>query len=162
MHLLDSDVLWALRRRGTDNDEALFEWASGQVPETLFASVISLMEFENGARLLERKNKQGATATRLWIETRLLPAFEGRFLPIDEEVAGISSRLGCSVFRDSILAATAMQRGLVLATGTPANFRSGKVKTFNPWTYAADADSLDWRRASQSAPLWLKNLFVRA
>jgi hypothetical protein len=163
MYLLDSDVIWALRGRGTDgSDDALFGWATGQVPETLFASVISLMEFENGARLLERKNKQAAAATRQWIEARLLPAFEGRILPIDEGVAGLSGRLGYSVFRDAILAATTLQRGLVLATGTPANFRAGKVKTFNPWTYAAEADSLDWRRASQSAPLWLKNLFVRA
>jgi hypothetical protein len=36
------------------------------------------------------------------------------------------------------------------------------VKTVNPWGYAADVDDLDWRRASRSAPIWLKSLFVRA
>ena len=50
----------------------------------------------------------------------------------------------------------------MVATRTPENFRAGKVKTVNPWSYAPEADDLDWRRASRSAPIWLKSLFVRA
>jgi len=43
-----------------------------------------------------------------------------------------------------------------------ASFRARKVKTVNPWAYTPEADDLDWRRASRSAPIWLKSLFVRA
>lgn len=163
VHLIDTDVIWALRGSvRQDSDRPLFEWAADQIPETLFVSVVTVMEFENGARSLERKNKRSGAATRAWIETRFLPSFEGRIVPIDGKIAQVACRLGYGDFRDGILVATALQRGLVLATRTPAKFRVGKARTFNPWTYAADPDGLDWRRASQSAPLWLKSLFLRA
>ena len=163
MYLLDTDVIWALRghNRGP-SDEPLFEWVSEQMPSTLFASAVAMMEFENGARLLERKDKPAAAAIRTWIETRLRPAFEGRIIAIDDAVVRGWARLGYSDSRDGILAATALQHGLIVATRTPENFRAGKVKTVNPWAYTSDADELDWRRASRSAPIWLKSLFVRA
>jgi predicted nucleic acid-binding protein len=163
MYLLDTNVIWAFRNRDPQRtDEPLFEWAASQMPSALFASVISLIEFENGARHLERKNKAGAAAIRNWVETRFRPAFDGRIIAIDEPVLRNWSQLGYSDFRDGILAATALQHGLVLATDAVQNFRSGRVKTVNPWAYAADVDELDWRRASRSAPIWLKSLFVRA
>jgi predicted nucleic acid-binding protein len=163
MYLLDTDVIWALRGRDADHaDEQLFEWVANQMPGTLFASAISTMEFENGTRLLERRDKPAAAAIRQWIETRLRPAFEGRIIAIDDAVVRGWSHLGYADFRDGVLAATALQHGLILATSNPANFRVGKVKTVNPWTYTPDADDLDWRRASRSAPIWLKSLFVRA
>lgn len=163
MYLLDTDVIWALRGRDADHaDGQLFNWVSNQVPGTLFASAITMMEFENGSRLLERKDKPGAVAIRKWMETRLRPAFEGRIIAIDDAVVRKWSQLGYVDFRDGILAATVLQHGLVLATRDVGNFRSGKVKTLNPWTYTPDTDDLDWRRASRSAPIWLKSLFVRA
>lgn len=163
MHLLETDVIWALRGHGPGRtDELLFEWAANQMPSTLFASAITIMEFENGARLLERQDKPAAAAIRRWIETRLRPAFEGRIIAIDDALTRSWSHLGYADFRDGIFAATALQHGLVIATRQPQNFRTGKVKTVNPWAYTADADDLDWRRASRSAPIWLKSLFVRA
>jgi toxin FitB len=163
MHLLDTDVIWALR--GGDaarSDEQLLDWVAGQMPSTLFASAITLMEFENGTRQMERKDKAAAAGIRDWIDTRFRPAFEGRIIAIDEPVVRRWSQLGYSDFRDGMLAATALEHGFVIATREPANFRAGKVKTINPWTFTPDADDLDWRRASRSAPIWLKSLFVRA
>ena len=163
MHLLDTDVIWSLRGRdAARSDDRLFEWAARQMPSTLFVSVISIMEFENGTRSLERKDKGAAAAMRKWLETRLRPAFEGRIIAIDDAVTRSWSRLGCAEFRDGVLAASALQHGLIIATGKPEAFRAGKVKTVNPWAYMAEADDLDWRRASRSAPIWLKSLFVRA
>jgi toxin FitB len=163
MYLLDTDVIWALRGHNTErSDEQLFEWVSGQMPGTLFVSAIAMMEFENGARLMERKNKPAAAAIHNWIETRVRPTFEGRVIGIDDAVVRSWSQLGYSDFRDGIVAASAIQNGLIVATRDVENFRVGKVKTINPWTYAPDADDLDWRRASRSAPIWLKSLFVRA
>ena len=163
MYLLDADVIWALR--GHDparTDEQLFEWAGSQMPSTLFVSAITMIEFENGTRLLERKDKAAGAAIRKWMETRLRPAFDGRIIAIDDAIIRSWSHVGYSDFRDGILAATALQHGLIVATRTPDNFRAGKVKTVNPWSYAPDTEDLDWRRASRSAPIWLKSLFVRA
>lgn len=163
MHLLDTEVIWALR--GQDparSDERLFEWVADQLPTTLFVSAVTMMEFENGTRIIERKDKPSGAAIRDWMETRLRPAFEGRIIAIDDEVTRSWSQLGYADFRDGILAATALQHGLVLATRNPENFRAGKVKTINPWAHRPEANDLDWRRASRSAPIWLKSLFVRA
>lgn len=163
MYLLDTSVIWAFRNRDPKTvDEPLFGWATNQMPSALFASAISLVEFESGARQLERKDKARATAIRHWIDTRFRPAFDGRIIAIDELVLRNWAQLGYSDFRDGILAATALQHGLVLATDAVANFRSGKVKTVNPWAYAPESDDLDWRRASRTTPIWLKSLFVRA
>jgi predicted nucleic acid-binding protein len=163
VHLLDTDVIWALRGRDqARSDDRLFEWAAKQIPSSLFVSVISIMEFENGTRSLERRDKAAAGAIRKWMETRLRPAFEGRIIAVDDAVTRSWSRLGYSEFRDGILAATALQHGLIIATGNPETFRGGKVKAVNPWAYMGEADDLDWRRASRSAPIWLKSLFVRA
>lgn len=163
MYLLDTNVIWAFRNRDPEQaDGPLFDWAANQTPSALFASAISLIEFESGARHLERKDKAGAAAIRNWVETRFRPAFDGRVIAIDDLVLRGWSQLGYSDFRDGIFAATALQHGLVLATDAVHNFRSGRVKTVNPWGYAADVDDLDWRRASRSAPIWLKSLFVRA
>jgi hypothetical protein len=163
MYLLDTDAIWALRGRAADHsDERLFEWIAGQMPGTLFASAITMMEFENGTRLLERKDKPAAIAIRKWIETRLRPAFDGRIIALDDAIVRTWSHLGYSDFRDGVIAATAVQHGLILATRSPESFRAGKVKTVNPWSYAPESDDLDWRRASRSAPIWLKSLFVRA
>jgi predicted nucleic acid-binding protein len=163
MYLLDTDVIWALRGHDPARaDEPLFEWVASQMPSTLFASAITMIEFENGTRQLERKDKPAAAAIQKWIETRLRPAFEGRIIAIDDAIVSHWSGLGYSDFRDGMLAATALQHGMIIATGNPRNFRVGKVKTLNPWAYAPEADDLDWRRASRSAPIWLKSLFVRA
>ena len=93
---------------------------------------------------------------------QLRPAFEERIIAIDDAVTRRWAQLGYTDFRDGVLAATALQHGLTIATGNPTNFKIGKVKTVNPWAYAPEADDLDWRRASRTAPIWLKNLFVRA
>lgn len=163
MHLLDTEVIWALRDHNpARSDQRLFEWAAAQMATTLFASVVTVMEFESGARLLERKDKPAAAAVQTWIETRLRPAFDGRIIAIDDAVVRGWSQLGYADFRDGIMAATALQHGLIVATRTPERFRIGKVKTINPWTYTAEVDELDWRRASRAAPTWLKGLFVRA
>ncbi len=140
----------------------MFEWAAAQMPSTLFISAISMMEFENGSKQLDRRDKANAVAIRKWIEERLRPAFQSRIIAIDDAVVRRWSQLGYSDFRDGMLAATALEHGLTLATRNAGHFRLGKVKTVNPWNYSPDAEDLDWRRASQSAPLWLKSLFVRA
>jgi len=163
MYLLDADVIWALRAHGSrDDDEPLFEWVAEQMPSTLFVSAITMVEIENAARLLERKDKTTAGAMRRWLETRVRAAFAGRIVGIDDALVQRWARLGYSDFRDGMLAATALEHGLILATREGDRFSAGKVRTVNPWSYTPEAEELDWRRASRTAPIWLKSLFVRA
>jgi predicted nucleic acid-binding protein len=162
MHLLDTDVLWALRRKHEEEaGDPVTEWASALIPTTLFMSVVSLMELESGATKIARKDKSSAAEIRQWVASRVRPAFESRILPIDEAVARRWAALGYADDRDGLLAATALEHGLTLATRHAAAYRQGKVKTCNPWTYSPETAELDWRQASQAPPQWLKSLFVR-
>lgn len=162
MHLLDTDVIWALRGQGAAGDAPLFEWAAAVIPSTLCISAVTMMEFESGAAQLSRRDKAGATAVRNWLNDKVRRAFEGRILAIDDAVIRRWAALGYAEVRDGLLAATALEHGLTLATRDTKAFKAGKVRTFNPWTYSPDAAELDWRQASHSAPMWLKSLFVRA
>ncbi|WP_242137072.1 PIN domain-containing protein [Sphingomonas sp. TREG-RG-20F-R18-01] len=164
MHLLDTAVVWELRgAKAGRGDPALTQWALAQARTTLLLSAMTLAELGAGAAQIERADKVGAAAIRRWIVDRVLPAFDGRILPVDAQVARRATELGYADMRDGLIAATALEHGLTLATRHEAAFRAGRVKTVNPWGYTADpaGDDSDWRQATRAGPLWLKNLFVR-
>jgi predicted nucleic acid-binding protein len=162
MHLLDTPVVWALRGEPAPADAPLVEWAAGVMPSAAFISAVTMMEFEAGTARIERSDKASGTALRSWLEEKVRPTFEGRILAVDDAVVRRSAALGYSDVRDGLVAATALEHGLTIATRDVKAFKTGKVRTFNPWTYSPDAAELDWRQASHSAPMWLKSLFVRA
>lgn len=164
MHLLDTDVVWELRgARAGRADAGLARWVAGQAPTGLFVSVLTLAELAAGALQVERTDKVAAAAIRRWIEGPVTAAFDGRVVAVDAAVARRAMTLAYADLRDGLVAATALEHGLTLATRHPAAFRTGKVRTFNPWGYTPEpvADDADWRQASRSGPLWLKSLFVR-
>lgn len=164
MYLLDTSVVLELRKaKAGRTDAGLASWAAGVSRQNLFLSALSLLELERGASDLERKDKAGGAALRGWIDDQVMPAFDGRILPIDAAVVRRRSRLPYADTRDGLLAATALEHKLTLVTRQTTAFKAGKVKTFNPWGYEPeDEDDNDWRQAGRSGPAWLKNLFVRA
>ena len=161
MILLDTAVIWSLANPDPVEDAPLLEWAASLSSMTLFISAASTMEFEAGANRMERTDKAASLAIRQWLDERLRPAFQGRTLAIDDAVVRRWSKLSYADLGDGLMAATAQEHGLTLATRDAGCFRSGKLRLLNPWTYSADAED-DWRRASHGTPQWLKSLFVRA
>jgi predicted nucleic acid-binding protein len=165
MFLLDTGVAFELRKaKAGRTDPGLASWAGGVARQNLFLSAISLLELENGAARIERRDKSAAAPLRSWIEGQLLPAFEGRVLPVDVAVVRRRGTLPLADSRDGLLAATAVEHGLTLVTRNTSAFRGARIKLFNPWGYTPDAaedDAGDWDRAARTGPLWLKNLFVR-
>jgi toxin FitB len=164
MHLLDTEVVWELRgARAGRADTGLASWAGSQARTSLFVSPLTLAELAAGAAQVERSDKAGAAAIRRWIDTAVVSAFDGRVVPVDAAVARRAAGLGYPDMRDGLVAATALEHGLTLATRRPAAFRAGRVKTFNPWGYKPEPleDDADWRQAARGGPLWLKNLFAR-
>jgi predicted nucleic acid-binding protein len=164
MYLLDTPIVLELRTaRGGHAEAGLAAWAAGVARERLFLSAVSLVELEAAAARTARSDKAAGAALRSWIDNQVVPAFEGHILPLDAAVARRRGQLAMAETRDALFAATALEHGLTLVTRNLAAFKGAKVKLFDPRGYQADGleEDADWRAASRSGPLWLRNLFVR-
>jgi len=135
MFLLDTNVVSELRRpRRTDPKVAA--WADSLPPSDLFLSTVTVLELETGALLLTRRDASQGTLIQQWIEDRVLTAFADRILAVDTAVARRCARLHVPdprPYRDSLIAATALVHGLVVATRNRADFERMAVPVLNPW-----------------------------
>ena len=163
MFLLDAEILFDLRHARADGDgAALAGWAQRTSRQSMFLSALSLVELENGAALATKQSKAAGAAWRDWIDGQLLPAFEGRVLPVDLPIARRRAALTLGNDRDALLAATALEHGLAFVTYRTAAFRGTRVKLLDPSRAAPDAgDDGDWREATRGRSPWIRNLFIR-
>lgn len=165
MYLLDTGVVLELRKaKAAKSDPGLAAWAAGIVRQKLFISALSLLEIENAAARLGRKDRAAGLAVRKWIDKSVMPAFEGRVLPVDAAVVRRRAQLPYANTRDGLLAATALEHGLTFVTHRVSAFRAGRVKALNPSGYIAQPteEDEDWSHGAQTGHQWLKNLYVRA
>lgn len=167
MYLLDTPVIAELRRAKSGRaDPHVTTWAGGVASQNMFMSALSLLELEGGVAQVERKDRATGGLLRTWLDEQVMKAFDGRILAVDTAV--VKKRASLHFHeprndRDALMAATALVHGLTLVTRNVAAFRTGRVKVFNPWGYTPETeeDVADWQQATQSGPLWLKNLFLR-
>ncbi|MCT8003045.1 VapC toxin family PIN domain ribonuclease [Sphingomonas sanguinis] len=157
MYLLDAMVVAELRAaRGGGADPGLIEWAAGVPRQELFLSAITLLDLQDVAP----PSRKGTTGGD-WIADRVLPAFDGRILPVDVAVVRRSAGLGYPVTRDALLVATALVHGLTLVTRNVSAYKVGRPKLFSPWGFVPDDSGEDWRQATRGGSPWFRNLFVR-
>jgi len=141
MYLLDSNIISEFRKvpAGRANP-GVVAWAQSIPPESLFISVITLLELEKGVQLKTRQDPAAGGVLRRWLAERVLPAFQGRVLAVDEAVA--LENAGYHVpdprpLADSLIAATAKVHGLCVVTRNVKDFESFKqahgLRVFNPW-----------------------------
>jgi predicted nucleic acid-binding protein len=137
MFLLDTNVLSELRKvRSGKADPQVAAWSGRVDSSRLYLSVIVLQELEIGILLLERRDPRQGAMLRDWLEDQVLPAFEGRILPVDIAVARAGARLHVphpQPERDALIAATALVHGLTVVTRNVADFAHSGVPLFNPW-----------------------------
>lgn len=164
MHLLDTPVVLALRRPREPRETAgTVGWAASRASQSLFLSAITLHELESMAAAASRRDRAAGLLWRQWLDDQVTRAFEARILPVDAAIVRRAAVLGYADARDGLLAATAIEQGLTLATMRTRAFRAGKVKVFDPESFApAPAAGEDWREVSRAAPAWIRNLFVRS
>ncbi|WP_422017969.1 PIN domain-containing protein [Roseateles sp.] len=166
MFLLDTGIVLELRKaRAGQADAGLAAWAAGIARHKLFISALSLLEIENAAARLGRKDRAAGLVVREWIDDRVMPAFEGRVLPVDARVVRRRAQIPYANTRDGLLAATALEQGLTLVTHRVQAFRAGRVKVLNPSGQVAPPpgdDDEDWSLGTQTGNQWLKNLYTRA
>jgi hypothetical protein len=165
MFLLDTGIVLELRKaKGGQSDAGLAAWAAALPRQKLFISALNLLEIENAAARLARKDRAAGLVVRDWIDQRVMPAFEGRVLPVDAAVVRRRAQLPYANTRDGLLAATALEHGLTFVTHRVSAFRAGRVKLLNPSGYVAQPteEDEDWSHGTQTGHQWLKNLYVRA
>lgn len=133
-YLVDTNILSELRRR--EPNPGVTNWITGRLPAGLYISVLSLGEIRRGIESLPQGDRKSRLAD--WLEMEL-PAFFGEHvLPVDDRVADRWGRLVSQVGRpvpaiDSLLAATALQHGLVLVTRNVRDFEYPGLEIINPW-----------------------------
>ena len=137
MYLLDTNVVSELRKVHTGKaSPQVVAWANSVTPASLFLSAISVLELETGILLVERRDKKQGKALRDWLETQVLPAFDGRILVVDTAVARQCARLHVPdprSDRDALIAATALVHGMTVVTRNVDDFKATGVAMLNPW-----------------------------
>jgi predicted nucleic acid-binding protein len=137
MYLLDTNVVSELRKaKAGKADKNVIAWAASVSANSLFLSVITILELEIGIQLVERRDSTQGILLRAWHEGQVLLAFSGRIIPVDVLVAQRCAKLHvpdpCSD-RDALIAATALVHGMTVVTRNIADFQATGVDILNPW-----------------------------
>ena len=132
MFLIDTDVLSALRRR--ERHPAIVRWVEGQRTTDLHISVMTVGEIERGITQQQRHNPAFARDLAVWLD-RVLAWYGDRILPVDAATARRWGQLSAAVGNDSadlLIAATALEHGLTVATRNVRHFEPTGVAVLDP------------------------------
>ena len=137
-YLLDTCVLSEFARK--QPHPAVTDWLDAQCEDDLYLSVLSLGELQKGVAKLPEGPRR--TMLQDWVARDLAERFRLRLLPVDEsvartwgEISGQAEACGEKLpVIDSLLAATALQYGLVVVTRDTKHLERSGVPVLNPWT----------------------------
>ena len=135
--LLDTNVPSEITRAHPDHN--VLRWVRSQPDTSLFLSAVTAGELRRGFCLLP----EGRRRLRLehWLDQERLPLFNGRLLAVTgavpERWAVLSAQrqlagrpLGMA---DGLIAATALEHNLILATRNTRDFEGLGLDLLNPW-----------------------------
>lgn len=133
-YLLDTNVLSELRK-GATCDPRVRRWAISTKGDRHCISVVSLGEIRKGIETLRRKAPDQCPAFERWLEA-LKSDYSNDLLPVHEEIMnrwGILQADPSLPVLDSLIAATAMEHGLTVATRNVRDFEKTGAKLVNPF-----------------------------
>lgn len=134
-YLLDTDILSAIRRK--QRDQNLEKWLHSINSLDVYLSVVTIGEVERGIIQQRRVNPTFAEDLQRWLDT-ILQRYEQRILPLSVSVARrwgqLSGELGHNS-ADLMIAATALEHNLTVATRNTRHFEPTQVSLINPYLY---------------------------
>jgi len=138
--LLDTNVVSELVRPRPD--AGLVEWLAERDEDQVFLSVVTLADLRYGiARLPVGRRRRSLEE---WLSGEILQRFEGRILPVDDDVAltwgevtAECAALGRPIeAMDGLVAATARVHALELVTRNASDFEAALKSVHNPWSHS--------------------------
>jgi predicted nucleic acid-binding protein len=133
MYLIDTDVLSELRKRQAE--PRVLAWMQRQRTSDLFLSVVTVGEIERGIRLRQASDPGFAGVLAAWLDT-VLAVYGDRILAFDLSAArrwGVLSAALGNREPDVMIAATALEHGLIIVTRNVAHFQPTGVPLLNPF-----------------------------
>ena len=116
----------------------MLDWLRSKPARSLFISVVTIGEIERGVELKRPRDPVFADALAFWLE-QLIRAYENRMLPVDILIGRrwgkLTARLG-HAGTDLLIAATALEHGLTVATRNVRHFAPTGVAIENPFDTA--------------------------
>ncbi|HWZ45580.1 MAG TPA: type II toxin-antitoxin system VapC family toxin [Candidatus Saccharimonadales bacterium] len=136
-YLLDTNIPSEMRR--SRPEPRVIEWLKAANDHELYLSVITLGEIWKGFTLLRDANRRAQLEE--WLERDVRDWFLDRILPVNEAVAerwgvleGDRQLRGVPLnTADGLIAATALEHDLGLATRNSKDFLNLGVQIINPW-----------------------------
>jgi len=135
MYVLDTNVISELRRPERA-DANVLSWANTVPLAQFYLSAITILEIEQGALLIKRRDAKQGEQLRRWIDEQILRTFDGRILAINTAVAQRCAQLHVpdpQSERDALIAATALVHGMTVVTRNTSDFETTGVKLLDPW-----------------------------
>ena len=131
-HLIDTDVLSALRRR--ERNPAIARWVAAQRPTDMHISIVTVGEIERGICRQQRVNPEFARTLALWLDN-VVGSYGERILALDLAVIRRWGRLSATLGHagaDLLIAATALEHGLSVVTRNVRHFAATGVDVIDP------------------------------
>lgn len=122
-----------LRKRTPDSQVS--RWVATIAPENRFLSVLTVGEIRRGIERVRGQDPRQADALGAWLST-VLVEYESRLLPVDlpvvERWGRIPARQSVPTI-DALLAATALEHGLTVASRNTRDIARTGAPTVDPW-----------------------------
>jgi predicted nucleic acid-binding protein len=132
-YLLDTNAVSETRKlRANPRVTGFLEAVNG---ERLFLSVLTLGELRKGVAAKRRTDAETADRLAVWVD-EIERNFADRVLPVDAAAARIWGELSAArslPVVDTLIAATAMARGLTLVTRNTRDVTATGVTVLDPW-----------------------------
>jgi predicted nucleic acid-binding protein len=139
-YLLDTCIVSKLRKIQRGSKGLLQDWILSHPEMDYYISALTIGEIQYGIEKLPSSENQKKTILEEWLLADLIPRFKNRILPIDIHTVCIwgtirgkqqKERYTIPVI-DALIAATALQHNLILATENTRDFQKTGVYLVNP------------------------------